>query len=213
MRHFLSIQQIHPRAFGPVAKAHLWLALATDLSACRGILNDLHKMPCFFPMTIVFRQSEMYQLIETLRRLRMEHFRPITRPARFCVRFAAGVTPGPRNTRFRLVANQGSHAGSRRRFPSCLENFLPHQASGAIIYRKKENSMARNPVQFQKGISLNEFLSLSVYASNSRGSTPGTTGNGPTASMCRNWWPALTGQGCSPAGSRRRFPVSVYPFT
>ena len=25
---------------------------------------------------------------------------------------------------------------------------------------KKENSMARNPVQFQKGISLNEFLSL-----------------------------------------------------
>ena len=54
MRHFLSIQQIHPRAFGPVAKAHLWLALATDLSACRGILNDLHKMPCFteFPMTI-----------------------------------------------------------------------------------------------------------------------------------------------------------------
>ena len=40
-----------------------------------------------------------------------------------CVRFAAGVTPGPRNTRFRLVASLDrsglSPAGSRRRFPSC----------------------------------------------------------------------------------------------
>ena len=57
-----------------------------------------------------------------------------------CVRFAAGVTPGPRNTRFRLVASLDrsgfSPAGSRRRFPSCLSVYMaspPHQAlPGAI---------------------------------------------------------------------------------
>ena len=57
-----------------------------------------------------------------------------------CVRFAAGVTPGPRTTRFRLVANlvrSGlSPAGSRRGFPSCLSVYMassPHQAlPGAI---------------------------------------------------------------------------------
>ena len=45
-----------------------------------------------------------------------------------CVRFAAGVTPGPRNTRFRLVASLDrsglSPAGSRRRFPSCLSVYM-----------------------------------------------------------------------------------------
>ena len=45
-----------------------------------------------------------------------------------CVRFAAGVAPGPRNTRFRLVANlvrSGlSPAGSRRGFPSCLSVYM-----------------------------------------------------------------------------------------
>ena len=57
-----------------------------------------------------------------------------------CVRFAAGVTPGPRNTRFRLVASLDrsglSPAGSRRGFPSCLSVYMassPHQAlPGAI---------------------------------------------------------------------------------
>ena len=60
-----------------------------------------------------------------------------------CVRFAAGVTPGPRNTRFRLVASLDrsgfSPAGSRRRFPSCLSVYMaspPHQAlPGAITTR------------------------------------------------------------------------------
>ena len=45
-----------------------------------------------------------------------------------CVRFAAGVAPGPRNTRFRLVASLDrsglSPAGSRRRFPSCLSVYM-----------------------------------------------------------------------------------------
>ena len=45
-----------------------------------------------------------------------------------CVRFAAGVAPGPRNTRFRLVANLDrsglSPAGSHRRFPSCLSVYI-----------------------------------------------------------------------------------------
>ena len=43
--------------------------------------------------------------------------------------------------------------------------------------------MARNPVQFQKGISLNEFLSL--YGTEEQCSTPCTTGDGPTASCAR----------------------------
>ena len=41
--------------------------------------------------------------------------------------------------------------------------------------------MARNPVQFQKGISLNEFLSL--YGTEQQCSC--TTGDGPTASCAR----------------------------
>ena len=45
-----------------------------------------------------------------------------------CVRFAAGVAPGPRNTRFRLVASLDrsglSPAGSCRRFPSCLSVYM-----------------------------------------------------------------------------------------
>ena len=45
-----------------------------------------------------------------------------------CVRFAAGVTPGPRHTRFRLVASLDrsglSPAGSRRWFPSCLSVYM-----------------------------------------------------------------------------------------
>ena len=45
-----------------------------------------------------------------------------------CVRFAAGVSPGPRNTRFRLVASLDrsglSPAGSRRWFPSCLSVYM-----------------------------------------------------------------------------------------
>ena len=45
-----------------------------------------------------------------------------------CVRFAAGVAPGPRNTRFRLVASLDrsglSPAGSHRRFPSCLSVYM-----------------------------------------------------------------------------------------
>ena len=45
-----------------------------------------------------------------------------------CVRFAAGVAPGPRNTRFRLVASLDrsglSPAGSHRRFPSCLSLYM-----------------------------------------------------------------------------------------
>ena len=45
-----------------------------------------------------------------------------------CVRFAAGVAPGPRNTRFRLVASLDrsglSPAGSRRRFPSCQSVYM-----------------------------------------------------------------------------------------
>ena len=45
-----------------------------------------------------------------------------------CVRFAAGVAPEPRNTRFRLVANLGraelSPAGSHRRSPSCLSLYM-----------------------------------------------------------------------------------------
>ena len=45
-----------------------------------------------------------------------------------CVRFAAGVAPGPRNTRFRLVASLGrsglSPAGSHRRFPPCLSVYM-----------------------------------------------------------------------------------------
>ena len=46
-----------------------------------------------------------------------------------CVRFAAGVTPGLRNTRFRLGASLGrsglSPAGSHRRFPPCLSLYMP----------------------------------------------------------------------------------------
>ena len=57
-----------------------------------------------------------------------------------CVRFAAGVAPGPRNTRFRLVASLDrsglSPAGSHRGFPPCLSVYMassPHQAlPGAI---------------------------------------------------------------------------------
>ena len=45
-----------------------------------------------------------------------------------CVRFAAGVAPGPRNTRFPLVASLDrsglSPAGSHRRFPSCLSVYM-----------------------------------------------------------------------------------------
>ena len=45
-----------------------------------------------------------------------------------CVRFAAGVTPGPRNTRFRLVASLDrsglSPAGSLRRFRSCRSVYM-----------------------------------------------------------------------------------------
>ena len=45
-----------------------------------------------------------------------------------CVRFAARVAPGPRNTRFRLVASLDrsglSPAGSHRRFPSCLSLYM-----------------------------------------------------------------------------------------
>ena len=53
---------------------------------------------------------------------------PMTWMDALCVRFAAGVAPGPRNTRFRLVANLDrsglSPAGSRRRFPSCLSLYM-----------------------------------------------------------------------------------------
>ncbi len=46
-----------------------------------------------------------------------------------CVRFAAGVTPAPRNTRFRPGASLGrsglSPAGSHRRFPPCLSFYMP----------------------------------------------------------------------------------------
>ena len=57
-----------------------------------------------------------------------------------CVRFAAGVAPGPRNTRFRLVASLDrsglSPAGSHRRFPSCLSVYM------ALLGR----ALARAPV-------------------------------------------------------------------
>ena len=76
------------------------------------------------------------------RRLRNDAFEAPSRGLHaLCVRFAAGVAPGPRNTRFRLVANLDrsglSPAGSRRRFPACLSLYMAfplHQASpGAII--------------------------------------------------------------------------------
>ena len=44
--------------------------------------------------------------------------------------------------------------------------------------------MARNPVQFQKGISLNEFLCRSMEPKSSA-STPCTDGAGPTVSCAR----------------------------
>ena len=57
-----------------------------------------------------------------------------------CVRFAAGVAPGPRNTRFRLVANLDrsglSPAGSHRWFTVMsfrLHGVLHHQASPGAI--------------------------------------------------------------------------------
>ena len=43
--------------------------------------------------------------------------------------------------------------------------------------------MARNPVQFQKGISLNEFLSL--YGTEQQCFDACTDGDGPTASCAR----------------------------
>ena len=46
-----------------------------------------------------------------------------------CVRFAARVSPAPRNTRFRLGARLGrsglSPAGSHRRLPPCLSFYMP----------------------------------------------------------------------------------------
>ena len=70
------------------------------------------------------------------RRLRIGAFGAPSRGLHaLCVRFAAGVAPGPRNTRFRLVASLGrsglSPAGSRRRFPACLSLYIAfplHQA-------------------------------------------------------------------------------------
>ena len=58
-----------------------------------------------------------------------------------CVRFAAGVTPAPRNTRFRLRAHLGwsglSPAGSHRRFPSRVSLYLPSLLSRLCLAQQR----------------------------------------------------------------------------
>ena len=63
-----------------------------------------------------------------------------------CVRFAAGVTPAPRNTRFRLGARLGrsglSPAGSHRRFPPCLSFYMPSPFTRLRLAQQLHNMSA-----------------------------------------------------------------------
>ena len=85
-----------------------------------------------------------------------------------CVRFAAGVTPAPRNTRFRLGARLGrsglSPAGSHRRFPPCLSFYMPSPFTRLRLAQQLRNMSAHTHVYCAK---IRGFLAETGCGSNS----------------------------------------------
>ena len=101
-----------------------------------------------------------------------------------CVRFAAGVTPGPRNTRFPLVANLDraglSPAGSRRRFPACLSLYIAFPPSPSFAWRN-EMTLAWCPKRTRTAHHpTNEGL-----PSTSTGARPMSVGSAGTGADCK----------------------------